>query len=306
LILKVRIDGGPVLRLLLDSGAQFIVLDKTAAARSGHSAGSELDLVGVGRRPKAARMAKAGSVGIGDLVFHDCELIVAEGRLLDGIDGVIPLSLFAGFLVRLDIPGKTLDLRPYPPGEPVGDGELSHVRASNNLLFIKAVLNEFREGYVLLDTGAFVNAISESTARALKYTPAFAFPVKLQSGAGATEGMMLPSELRFRFGSRVVKANSVAVVPLDDLEQHHGMAVAGSSATPRCANRFSPSTTGTVWSVSARSNAAPGRRTCRRFKATLPPMRPPPRVWGIPKRRHGRSSSSTGSRRVGRLPKNKP
>src|ERR1022692_240446 len=128
LILKVRIDGGPVLRLLLDSGAQFIVLDKTAAARSGHSAGSELDLVGVGRRPKTARMAKAGSVRIGDLVFHDCELIVAEGRLLDGIDGVIPLSLFAGFLVRLDIPGKTLDLRPYPPGEPVDDGELSHVR----------------------------------------------------------------------------------------------------------------------------------------------------------------------------------
>jgi predicted aspartyl protease len=232
LILKVRIDGGPVLRLLLDSGAQFIVLDRSAAARSGHSAGSELDLVGVGRRPKAARMAKAGSMGIGDLVFHDCELIVAEGRLLDGIDGVIPLSLFAGFLVRLDIPGKTLDLRPYPPGEPVDDGELSHVRASNNLLFIKAVLNESREGYVLLDTGAFVNAISESTARALKYTPAFASSVKLQSGGGATEGMMLPSELRFRFGSRVVKANSVAVVPLDDLEQHHGMAVAGVLGYP--------------------------------------------------------------------------
>src|ERR1035441_11081238 len=37
LLVRVRIDRGPVLRLLLDSGAQFIVLDKAAAARSGHS-----------------------------------------------------------------------------------------------------------------------------------------------------------------------------------------------------------------------------------------------------------------------------
>src|ERR1035438_8937919 len=59
LLLKVRIDSGPVLRLLLDSGAQFIVLDKAAAARSRLSGGSELDLIGVGKRPKAARMAKA-------------------------------------------------------------------------------------------------------------------------------------------------------------------------------------------------------------------------------------------------------
>src|ERR1022692_2636184 len=49
LLLKVRIDSGPVLRLLLDSGAQFIALDKAAAAKSGHTGGSELDLVGVGR-----------------------------------------------------------------------------------------------------------------------------------------------------------------------------------------------------------------------------------------------------------------
>src|ERR1700687_2795606 len=54
LLLKVPIDSGPVRRLLLDSGAQYIVLDKAAAAKSGHTGGSELDLIGVGK-PKSAR-----------------------------------------------------------------------------------------------------------------------------------------------------------------------------------------------------------------------------------------------------------
>ena len=91
----------------MDSGAQFIVLDRAAAARSGHTGDSELDRIGVGLQLKAARMANAASVEIGDLVFDDCcPVIIADGRALDGIDGVIPLSLFAAFLVRLDIPGK--------------------------------------------------------------------------------------------------------------------------------------------------------------------------------------------------------
>jgi hypothetical protein len=232
LLLKVRIDSGPVLRLLLDSGAQFIVLDKAAAAKSGHTGGSELDLIGVGKQPKSARMAKARSVRVGDLVFRDCELVIAEGKLLDGIDGVIPLSLFSGFLLRLDIPGRTLDLRPYPAGGGVEDTDLTPVRASNDLLFLKAVLNDSHEGYILLDTGAFFSAISENTARTLKYPRLLASPIPLHGGVGATEGRMLSSGLRLRFGSRLVEANPVVVVSLDELQLHHRMEVAGIVGYP--------------------------------------------------------------------------
>jgi hypothetical protein len=232
LLLKVRIDNGPVLRLLLDSGAEFIVLDKKAAPQSGHADGSEFDLVGMGRSPKAARMAKAGTVAVGDLIFQDCKLIIAPGKVVDGIDGVIPLSLFAGFLMRLDLPAKTLDLRPYPPARSVEDGHLSPVHAQNDLLFIKGVLNYSREGYVLLDTGASFNVISESTARALKYPPLFASSVQLQSGAGAREGSMYRAEVRFRFGSRVVAANPVMVVGLHQFEQYNQIEVAGILGYP--------------------------------------------------------------------------
>jgi hypothetical protein len=232
LLLKVQIDNGPVLRLLLDSGAESIVLDKNAAAKSGHAGGSELDLVGMGRSPKAARMARAGTVAVGDLVFRDCGLTVAGGKVLDGVDGVIPLSLFAGFLMRLDLPGKTLELRPYLPAGSVEDGHLSPVRAHNHLLFIKGVLNDSNEGYVLLDTGASFSVISESTARALNYRRLFATSVHLAGGAGAIEGSMYPTEVRFRFGSRVVAANPVMVVGLNQFQQYNQIDVAGILGYP--------------------------------------------------------------------------
>jgi predicted aspartyl protease len=232
LFVRARIDGGPALRLLLDSGAQSIVLDKRAAAKSGYSGGSELDLVGVGTSPKVARMAKARTVEVGDLELHDCGLIIVDGKLLDGIDGVIPLSLFSGFLVRLDIPGKTLDLGPYPTDGPPGGLDFSHARASNNLLFIRGFVNDSTEGYFLLDTGAFYNAISERTARALRLPRMFASSVPLQGGAGAVDGKMYSSEVRFRFGSRVLLTTQVVVVPLDQLERYHRMEVEGVLGFP--------------------------------------------------------------------------
>jgi hypothetical protein len=84
-----------------------------------------------------------------------------DSRLLEGIDGVIPLSLFGGFLIRLDMPRRTLDLDPYPAQAPVRDGgTYSLARADHNLLFLEGAINESEAGYVLLDPGAARNAVS--------------------------------------------------------------------------------------------------------------------------------------------------
>jgi hypothetical protein len=232
LLLKVRIDGGPPLQLLLDSGAQSIVLDRRAAAKSGHTTGTDLDLVGAGSSPRPSGAAMARTVEIGDLVLRDCPLIVVRDKVLDGVDGVIPLALFAGFFIRLDIPARTLELRPYPSERPGDDGALMNVRASQDLLFVNAVLNEARAGYVLLDTGASYSAISEDTARDLGFPHLFSTPVPLQGGAGAVEGRMHSSEVRFRLGSRVVKTNQVVVVGLQAIERYHRLSVAGVLGYP--------------------------------------------------------------------------
>src|ERR1700693_5460466 len=48
LLVTARINGGPMLRLLLDSGTQYVVLNRKAALKSGCAGGSDLDLVGAG------------------------------------------------------------------------------------------------------------------------------------------------------------------------------------------------------------------------------------------------------------------
>ena len=109
---------------------------------------------------------------------------------------------------------------------------MARVRESKNLLFVQAVLNDSRNGYILLDTGEFFNAISESTARALKYPRLFSSSVQLQSGVGVTEGQLLSSGVRFRFGSRLVEASSVVVLRLDEIEVRRRMEVAGIVGYP--------------------------------------------------------------------------
>jgi predicted aspartyl protease len=103
LYLKARIDGGPDFRMLLDSGAQHVVLGRKSAARIGRKDGAPFDLVGVGGAVKSCSRSTRGTVRIAGLTFEDCDILIVDGQLPEGIDGVIPMSLFEGFLVRLDM-----------------------------------------------------------------------------------------------------------------------------------------------------------------------------------------------------------
>ena len=234
LLLKGRINGGPPLRFLLDSGAQQIVLDRRAAARSGIAGGSDFDLVGVGTSAKAAHRTTVRTVTVGDLEFHGCGLIIAEDKLLEGIDGVVPLSLFSDFLLRLDIPRRTLELTPNPSIGQVGG--TSTAPMSHSLLFLKAKVNDLQEGYVLLDTGALYDALSERTARALGMPRMLGWAVPVLGGAGEVVGRVYSSAVHFRLGSSVLLATQFVVVSLDELEQRHQIKIAGILGFPSLRN----------------------------------------------------------------------
>jgi predicted aspartyl protease len=232
LFVKARINGGPALRMLLDSGAGFIVLSGRAGARLGRQTGVAMDLVGVGAKSRAAKQVAPGTVEIGDLILSRCEMVVAPGELLDGVDGVIPLSLFAGFLVRLDVPGKMLELDPLPARPPAGDEGYAPARTERGMVFLEGSVDGSQPGYVLLDTGASFNAVSTETA-SNRAGQRFGFRrLSLTGGSGETEGFMLPAGVRFRFGSQVMSADPVVVVDLSNLAGHHRFPIAGVLGYP--------------------------------------------------------------------------
>jgi len=223
-----------VLRLLLDSGAQHIVLDKRAAARSGKTAIAGVELVGVGAASRASKQAAPAKVQIGDLVLENCDILVVDGQILDGIDGIVPMSLFAGFLVRFDARGKVLQLDAYSSEPPVLDAGYLPVRVDHRLFFLRTVLNESQSGYVLLDTGATFSAISRAAARASQLS--FANSIALTGSSGGIEGFPLPPGVRFRCGSRVLTADPAVVVDLSDFARHHQFEITGILGYPALRN----------------------------------------------------------------------
>ncbi len=114
-LLHVSINGGRPLRMVLDSGAGFVVVSAKVGRALGLSSGSEMDLVGLGTRP--AKMGIAEKVEVGNVSFRNCRVAMVQGKVIEGADGVIPLAMFSDFLIRLDLPGRTLALIPYA-GEP--------------------------------------------------------------------------------------------------------------------------------------------------------------------------------------------
>jgi len=235
LLAKARINGGPPLRLLLDSGAQFLVLDRKAAMRSGCVGGADLDLIGAGLRlAKVVKQVRARTVEIGDLTLHDTPLLITDQKLPDGIQGALPLSLFADFLIRLDIPAKTLDLLPYPPQPADTHGAVRAV-SSNHLLFLKGTYNEAHEGFFLLDTGASYNAISWNAARRLKISPSMAPLIPVHAGTAEMDVPLLADGVQLRIGDREITAEPLVVIDLSISTRYHNLEVDGLIGYPALA-----------------------------------------------------------------------
>ena len=233
-LLKVRINDGRPLRLLLDSGAEHIVLTRTTARAHDLLGGTRLSLIGFGAMEQAAgAVAIADTVEIGPLAFRNCRVDVVDHKVVEGADGVLPLALFSDFLVRLDFPGKVLSLTPYR--EQSRDdfrGRFTRALAVNAVLFLKLAVDELHNGYFLLDTGAAHNALSGRIARALG-GPGIGAPTKVVHGAnGVSRVQAMKALIHFRTAEQDITSDDVVLVDLDNMSRYNGLEVSGLLGFP--------------------------------------------------------------------------
>lgn len=232
LLIKARINHGPELRLLLDSGTQYVVLNRRVAGKLGCTGGIDFDLVGAGAHsPATVKQLYAGTMEIGDLTLHNLPLLVTDSDLPNGIQGALPLAIFATFLIRLDIPGKSLELLPYPPTPTDPNGTLKALN-SNHLLFVKGTVNGTHEGYFLLDTGASYMAISRKMARQLEVSEVSASRIELQGGTGGIDAPVVSGNVRLRLGTREFETGPVVAVDLSTASLYHQVEVSGLLGYP--------------------------------------------------------------------------
>ena len=230
-LLKARINGGRPLHLILDSGAEHVVISRSTARVSGLAERSSLTLVGFGRVEEAGHLMVAQKLDVGPLSFRDFPVDVVDHKVLEGADGVVPLALFSGFLVRLDFPAKVLDLTPYESGHASREGFTGAIFA-NAVLFVKTALDKLHEGYFLLDTGAAHNAVSRQTALALG-GPLFQAPARqVQGASGSSEAPPIRPGVHFRMAGQEITSNDVVMVDLDQMSRYNGVEVAGLLGYP--------------------------------------------------------------------------
>jgi tetratricopeptide (TPR) repeat protein len=118
--LPVEVNGQKS-KLMLDTGAGGITINRKLAARAGVQRLAEVFIGGIGDKGAArGYAAHADSIRIGKLEFHNCLLEVVDKGFVAEEEGLIGADVFQQFLVELDFPKRKLRLSQLParPGEP--------------------------------------------------------------------------------------------------------------------------------------------------------------------------------------------
>jgi tetratricopeptide (TPR) repeat protein len=187
--LAVKVNGVSS-RLMLDTGAGGILIDRKIAEKAGVKSIVDDKITGIGDKGGAAGyLGHADKIQIGELEFENCFVEVAAGRSVIGDDGLIGANVFSHFLVDLEMPDEKFKLSELPPipDEPAGEISLdAHSAAPRNLhdryvapemkdytkiflighaLLIPTSVNSFPTKLFLIDTGSFDNTLSVAAAK---------------------------------------------------------------------------------------------------------------------------------------------
>ena len=112
--LTVNLNGRNT-RLMLDTGASGILVDRGIAEKAGISKLTETKIGGIGDKGRrSGHVGLASSIKIGELEFQDCPVEILDSRSVAGVEGLIGGDVFAEFLVNIDLQKEKLSLSQLP------------------------------------------------------------------------------------------------------------------------------------------------------------------------------------------------
>lgn len=231
-VLRASINSGKPLRLVLDTGADGIVLNPRPAREAGLERLGDAALGGAGERGAVpAYLALARSVAIDDLRIENCLVRVAASDLVPGADGVIGANVFQEFVLRLDAAARILELTPFAEGETAPasfsdpwmgyDAPDAPVRRLGHLLLLRGRVDDREDGYFLLDTGAAHSSLSTSLAGC-----SVAEEVGLRGAGGSLIAVRLQPVTLDIGGQRLVDTDPVAF-DFNPISRREGVEISG-------------------------------------------------------------------------------
>ena len=177
--LPVSINNGKPLKLLLDTGASGILINRRAAERVAVQRIAEMKFGGIGDQgDQTGYTALADHVRIGEVEFQDYVIEVSDKKSVADEDGLIGTDVFSRFLVTLDFYKRELRLDPLPKhqvkaaeDEPA-DREIAPEMKSfapvfrfGHSLLISTKVSDSGPVWFLIDTGATQTMIARDFAQ---------------------------------------------------------------------------------------------------------------------------------------------
>jgi Tfp pilus assembly protein PilF len=241
LTVKVVFNGNRTERLLLDSGAEGLLLSKDAATRVGVEPLSGETLVGIGDRESlSGRTSLVQSLQVGPVEFRDVVVSVADAWMDSDIAGLIGLETFSSFVTTIDTPRSELRLEPHQSGPPAwladrtppSEGSLNFpLVMAGRLPCIWARVNKSGPALFLLDTGSNTNVIGESLARQTSIVMT-AIDRSVSGVAGGVHKIGAADRALIRFAQFEQTNQSVTVLDLTPQSRSFGFEVSGILGMP--------------------------------------------------------------------------
>jgi Flp pilus assembly protein TadD/predicted aspartyl protease len=243
LSIRVGFNGGKSWPLLLDTGASGIVVHPKVAEKAGIERLAGSRVLGIG--DNGARDSYEGlaqSVEIGDLRFKDCPITVTSKKYDGDVEGIIGPDVLSRFQVRINFPGRTLELSPLPKLEGVSEEDertqnfdativplrdsFRRVLQSGHHLLIDTSVNSLRGKHFVLDTGSSVNLISTQLARAASNVGRQNY-VTLRGLSGTVKDLQSADKLILEFAGFRQENRDMLAFDMTQMNKEMGFEVSG-------------------------------------------------------------------------------
>ncbi|HTD23911.1 MAG TPA: aspartyl protease family protein [Terriglobales bacterium] len=254
--LEVKVNGQSG-RLLLDTGASGLLINKKMAERAGIKPLTTTKIGGIGDSAETeGYVGYADSIKVGTLEFQNCLIEVSEKRSVLDDDGLIGADVFRDYLVVLDFPNQKLKLEELPkrPDEKEGTASLStnsdneedsaatpephdpYVapemqsytkiwRFGHFLLIPTTVADLAPKKMFLIDTGFPTSQISLEAAREVKRL--YESNARIRGLSGSVKHVYTTSDIALEFGNLRKENDAITAFDLSKTSRYPGTEVSG-------------------------------------------------------------------------------
>jgi predicted aspartyl protease len=239
----VGFNGGKSWPLLLDTGASGIVVHPRVAEKAGIDPLVDSHILGIGEKGAwDSYEGLAQSVEIGVLRLKNCPVTVTSKKYDGDVEGIIGPDVLSQFQVRINFPGRILELSPLPKLEGVSeedertqnfDATIVPLRDSfrrvlqlGHHLLIETTVNSLPGKYFVLDTGSSMNLISAELAKAASNVGRQNY-VTLQGISGRVKNVQSADRLILEFAGFRQENRDMLAFDMSSLNKETGFELSG-------------------------------------------------------------------------------